>query len=356
MTKQLLFGQQHASLVYGVYVATFYFTPIVGGVISDRWLGRKRAVIIGAAIMSVGHFLMASESLLYLRPRGDRAGQRPVPAEPAEPDRRPVREGRSASRLGVQLLLRGHQRRRPARAARVRHARRALRLALGLRRGGHRHVAGPCDLHARCALVAAGAAEAARRGARGAHAARGDAQAHPRAARDRPVRHGVPRRVRTVGQHDRVVGRCRPGSRGRRLHDSDDVVPGAQSAAGDLPHATARHAVDEAGERRPRTVAGEEDGDGRVRGRVRVRDARAASMRARAGMRTGAGSRGSSSCSPSASCSSCRSAWACSRGSHRQGTPRPRSPPGTSRRSAETCWPARSAPCGARWGMRRSSA
>ena len=65
MTKQLLFGQQHASLVYGVYVATFYFTPIFGGVISDRWLGRKRAVIIGAAIMSVGHFLMASESLLY---------------------------------------------------------------------------------------------------------------------------------------------------------------------------------------------------------------------------------------------------------------------------------------------------
>ena len=65
MTKQLLFDQQHASLVYGVYVATFYFTPIVGGVVTDRWLGRKRAVIIGAAIMSFGHFLMASESLLY---------------------------------------------------------------------------------------------------------------------------------------------------------------------------------------------------------------------------------------------------------------------------------------------------
>jgi proton-dependent oligopeptide transporter, POT family len=65
MTKQLHFGQQHASLVYGAYIATFYFTPIIGGVISDRWLGRKRAVIIGAAIMSVGHFLMASESLLY---------------------------------------------------------------------------------------------------------------------------------------------------------------------------------------------------------------------------------------------------------------------------------------------------
>ena len=65
MTKQLHFGQQHASLVYGVYIATFYFTPIIGGVVSDRWLGRKRSVIIGAAIMSLGHFLMASESLLY---------------------------------------------------------------------------------------------------------------------------------------------------------------------------------------------------------------------------------------------------------------------------------------------------
>ncbi|BCT92062.1 MFS transporter [Lysobacter helvus] len=65
MTKQLLFSQQHASMVYGAYIATFYFTPILGGLVSDRWLGRKRSVIIGAAIMSLGHFLMASESLLY---------------------------------------------------------------------------------------------------------------------------------------------------------------------------------------------------------------------------------------------------------------------------------------------------
>ncbi|UNK48589.1 peptide MFS transporter [Lysobacter sp. S4-A87] len=65
MTKQLLLGQQQASLVYGIYTATVYFTPIIGGVVSDRWLGRRRAVIIGASIMAFGHFLMASESLFY---------------------------------------------------------------------------------------------------------------------------------------------------------------------------------------------------------------------------------------------------------------------------------------------------
>lgn len=65
MTKQLLMGQQQASLVYGVYTAMVYFTPIVGGVISDRWLGRRRAVVIGGAVMALGHFLMASESAFY---------------------------------------------------------------------------------------------------------------------------------------------------------------------------------------------------------------------------------------------------------------------------------------------------
>ncbi len=65
MTKQLLLGQQQASMIYGLYTAAVYFTPIIGGVISDRWLGRRRAVIIGGTVMAIGHFLMASEGLFY---------------------------------------------------------------------------------------------------------------------------------------------------------------------------------------------------------------------------------------------------------------------------------------------------
>ena len=66
MTKQLLIGQQQASMIYGLYTATVYFTPIVGGVIADRWLGKKAAVIIGASIMAAGHFMMAFEPMLYV--------------------------------------------------------------------------------------------------------------------------------------------------------------------------------------------------------------------------------------------------------------------------------------------------
>ncbi|WEK42908.1 MAG: peptide MFS transporter [Candidatus Sphingomonas colombiensis] len=66
MTRQLLFTQPHSSFVYGAYTACAYFTPIVGGVIADRYLGKRRAIIIGASIMASGHFLMAFETQLYL--------------------------------------------------------------------------------------------------------------------------------------------------------------------------------------------------------------------------------------------------------------------------------------------------
>ena len=65
MTKQLGFDQARASLVYGTYGAGVYLTPIVGGIIADRWLGRRRAVIIGGLLMALGHFMMASEALFF---------------------------------------------------------------------------------------------------------------------------------------------------------------------------------------------------------------------------------------------------------------------------------------------------
>jgi proton-dependent oligopeptide transporter, POT family len=52
-------GQPLASNIYGNYTALVYLTPIAGGWIADRWLGRRGALIAGGLIMSLGHFLMA---------------------------------------------------------------------------------------------------------------------------------------------------------------------------------------------------------------------------------------------------------------------------------------------------------
>ena len=65
MTKHLDMDQEYASLVYGAYAAFVYFTPVFGGMVADRWLGKRNAVMIGGATMALGHFMMASEPLFY---------------------------------------------------------------------------------------------------------------------------------------------------------------------------------------------------------------------------------------------------------------------------------------------------
>ena len=65
MTKALAMRQEDASWVYGGYTSFAYFTPILGGLIADRYLGRRRAVILGGSIMALGHFLMAFPAFFY---------------------------------------------------------------------------------------------------------------------------------------------------------------------------------------------------------------------------------------------------------------------------------------------------
>ncbi|MFQ3593966.1 MAG: peptide MFS transporter [Gemmataceae bacterium] len=61
MTQYFRWAQKDASTVYKVYTSFVYITPILGGFLADRYLGNRWAVIIGASLMAVGHFLMAFE-------------------------------------------------------------------------------------------------------------------------------------------------------------------------------------------------------------------------------------------------------------------------------------------------------
>ena len=54
-------GQPLASALFGTYTALVYLTPILGGFLADRVLGKRRTVLAGAATMALGHFLMAFE-------------------------------------------------------------------------------------------------------------------------------------------------------------------------------------------------------------------------------------------------------------------------------------------------------
>ncbi|MCB9654164.1 MAG: MFS transporter [Deltaproteobacteria bacterium] len=48
--------------VYGAYTALVYATPFIGGMLADRLLGARRAVVIGGILMAAGHLLMTAEN------------------------------------------------------------------------------------------------------------------------------------------------------------------------------------------------------------------------------------------------------------------------------------------------------
>jgi len=58
--------QQISSQLYGLYTGFVYFTPFFGGMIADKLIGKHKSVFIGATLMAIGHFLMASERLFLL--------------------------------------------------------------------------------------------------------------------------------------------------------------------------------------------------------------------------------------------------------------------------------------------------
>lgn len=65
MIKHLQFTQERSSEIYGLYTGFVYFTPLIGGMLADRFLGQRRTVIVGAVLMAIGHFLMTADRLFF---------------------------------------------------------------------------------------------------------------------------------------------------------------------------------------------------------------------------------------------------------------------------------------------------
>ena len=57
--------QPFSSLIYGTYTGLIYATPLLGGWLADNWLGQRSTAVIGMVLMAFGHFMMASEALLF---------------------------------------------------------------------------------------------------------------------------------------------------------------------------------------------------------------------------------------------------------------------------------------------------
>ena len=61
LIKYHLFGDAPAYQLLGAYGGMVYAMPVIGGMLADRWLGMRKAVIAGALLLCAGHFGMALE-------------------------------------------------------------------------------------------------------------------------------------------------------------------------------------------------------------------------------------------------------------------------------------------------------
>ncbi len=58
LAKHFLFNDTTSTGIYGGFTALVYLTPLIGGLIADRYLGSKRSVKFGAILMALGYFML----------------------------------------------------------------------------------------------------------------------------------------------------------------------------------------------------------------------------------------------------------------------------------------------------------
>lgn len=65
LVNALAFSEADSSIIYGGFLGLCYLTPMLGGYISDRYLGNRNCIILGGFIMGVGQLLMVLSGVLY---------------------------------------------------------------------------------------------------------------------------------------------------------------------------------------------------------------------------------------------------------------------------------------------------
>src|SRR4029453_11105526 len=59
------FADADAASIYGTYTGSAWGASILGGLVADRLLGQYRSVLVGGAIIALGHFTLAFEALPF---------------------------------------------------------------------------------------------------------------------------------------------------------------------------------------------------------------------------------------------------------------------------------------------------
>jgi proton-dependent oligopeptide transporter, POT family len=65
IVNALMISKEQSSIIYGGFLGLCYLTPMLGGFISDRFLGNRYCIILGGTLMAIGQFLLFASASLF---------------------------------------------------------------------------------------------------------------------------------------------------------------------------------------------------------------------------------------------------------------------------------------------------
>ena len=65
LVNSLMMKEEETSLIYGGFLGLCYLTPMLGGFISDRFLGNRNCIILGGSLMALGQVLLFTSASVF---------------------------------------------------------------------------------------------------------------------------------------------------------------------------------------------------------------------------------------------------------------------------------------------------
>ncbi|MCS3796830.1 peptide MFS transporter [Niastella sp. OAS944] len=65
LSQALMMGDENASIIYGGYLGLCYLTPMLGGYISDKYLGNRNCILLGGAVLALGQLVLFASASTF---------------------------------------------------------------------------------------------------------------------------------------------------------------------------------------------------------------------------------------------------------------------------------------------------
>ncbi len=65
IVNALMISKEQSSIIYGGFLGLCYLTPMLGGFISDRFLGNRNCILLGGSLMALGQLLLFTSASVF---------------------------------------------------------------------------------------------------------------------------------------------------------------------------------------------------------------------------------------------------------------------------------------------------